>query len=382
MLKQRWLLPSISEVLDNLTAEESRKAEAHAQTDKIERSLAEFGIEAQVRDVRPGPKFIRFGLKPGSNTQISQIKKLEQDLNVVLKGQLVALEDPSPAYPYLSFVIENYKANIVQLRRVLEAPQFNKMTGAIKIGLGIDTSGQAVVIDLATLPHLLLGGTSGSGKSSCIQAMIVSLLCTYPPDTVQFVMIDPLQVELENSYSNIPHLLWPILTDTNQVLQGLQDINEEIEARYKQLTRFQVRDITAYNSKLTETGQKKMPYLVVIIDNLFDLMMWASKDVEKSITPISRKARAAGVHLILATLRSNVKIVAGSIKANFPARIAFRTADHTDSRLILDKAGAEKLTGPGDMLYRAPHSNDIQRVQGAYVSEQEIKRVVDYWRQI
>jgi S-DNA-T family DNA segregation ATPase FtsK/SpoIIIE len=250
--------------------------------------------------------------------------------------------------------------------------------GAVKVPLGIDTFGRPLIIDLTSLPHLLIGGTTGSGKSTCLHAIIASLLCTYTPAEVQLLLVDPLRVELER-YQGIPHLVAPVVTQTAQVLALLLQTVEEIERRYQMLARAQVRDIATYNDNLP-AGQPPLPYLLVMIDNLFDLMLNAPKEIEQALTRIAQKARGAGIHLVLATLRSNVATISGSIKANFPARIAFRMADRAESQLILDTGGAELLFGQGDMLFKAPGTALLQRLQGIYVSEYELNRIINFWR--
>lgn len=377
MANQQWRLPPLAEILDSVPAEMDGDM-AREQSQIIEQGLADLGVPAQVRNIHHGPRLTQFSLKPQSSAEVSQIKRLEQDLAVALSGALVQIDEPTPEYPYIVVVVQNEQALGVTLRQALESPLFNRLRGAVKIPLGIDTFGRPLSIDLASLPHLLIGGTTGAGKSTCLHAMIASLLCTYTPDEVQLLLIDPLRVELDR-YQGIPHLVAPVVTQTAEVLALLTRTVEEIERRYQELARAQVRDIAAYNGNLP-TGRPSLPYLLVIIDNLFDLMFHAPKDVEQLLTRIAQKARGAGIHLVLATLRSNVATVSGSIKANFPARIAFRVADRAESQLILDTGGAELLFGQGDMLFKAAGTGHLQRLQGIYVSEHELNRIVNFWR--
>ncbi len=371
-------LPPIAQILDDFTPD-TNQTEVRTQALLIEKTLADFGIVAQVRNFHCGPRLTRFSLKPETAKQISQIKRLEKDLAVALSGTLTRLEEPRQDYPYLGLVVENYRKPEVKLRQILESSLFEQHRGQVKIGLGLNTFAQPMVIDLAALPHLLIGGATGSGKSVCLHAILAGLLCTYPPAALQLLLIDPLQVELER-YNGLPHLVTPVVSQPSQILEALEAIIEGMEQRYRHMAQFQARDIAAYNQKAAQIGQKQMPAMVVIIDNLFDLMMNAPKEVEQALTRIAQKARGAGVHLVLATLRSSVSTVSGAIKANFPARIAFKVADSAESRLILDSGGAEKLLGEGDMFYKAPHTSLLERVQGVYVSEAELERLLRFWK--
>lgn len=352
------------------------ETEAHAQVEIIEKTLGELGIAAEVRNIHYGPRLTQFTLKTGHPGEVANIIKAEADLAVALSGSLAQIEEPDPRYPYLRIIVENHGRPDVRLRRILESPTFQHAPGAIKIGLGLDTFGGAVVIDLAGLPHLLIGGTTGSGKSVCINATIASLLSVYRPEEVRLLLIDPLRVELEK-YEGLPHLATPVVSRTRDVPDILNQVIEEIERRYITFSQAGVRDIAAYNRQ----AARKLAYLIIIIDNLLDLLQVASKDIEQALTRIAQKARGAGVHLILATVRANTGTVSGTIKANFPGRIAFRVTDRAESQQILDAGGAEKLLGQGDMLYKSPQTNFIQRVQGMYVTEEELQRITHFWRQ-
>ncbi len=379
MIDQSGPLPPINKILDEAAAGDGAlKAHGHSQARLIEKTLAEFDLVAEVRNIHYGPRLTQFSLKPDSDVPISKIKRLETDLAVALSGALVDIQEPLPTYPYVTVVVENYRQPQVKLRQVIESAAFQQKEGALKVGLGLDAFGQPVVIDLAAMPHLLIGGATGSGKSVCVNAIIASLLCTYPPAALQLLLIDPAAVELK-IYHDLPHLVAPVITETDWVLDALTGVVQAIDRRYRRFAQLQVRDIAAYNQKAPQAGQQPMPYLVIIIDNLVDLMIDAPKDLEQVLTRIAQKARGAGIHLILATLRTNVTTLAGSIKANFPGRIAFRVVDKAESQLILDMAGAEKLLGQGDMLYKSPAAGRLQRLQGVYVAEAELKRIVDFW---
>lgn len=375
--RRRGRLPPLAEMLDAGSPARD-EATARAQAGLIETTLAEFGLPAQVRNIHYGPRLTQFSLKPKAATPLAQVKQLEPDLAVALAGALVAIEGPTPDYPYIILVVENYQSAPVKLRPVLESPAFQRRKGALKLGLGLDTFGEPVGADLAALPHLLVGGMTGSGKSAGLHAAIASLLCLYPPQRLQLLLIDPLEVEFKR-YNGLPHLVASVVTGRLQALEALQQTVEEIEERYRTLSKAGVRDIVAYNEWAGASGRAGLPYRVIVIDNLFDLMMDAPRDLEQAMARIAQKARGAGVHVIMATVRSNVDTVAGSIKANFPGRIAFKVANRADSQLIIDAPGAESLLGQGDMLFRAPEAGRLQRLQGVYVSEQELDRIINFW---
>jgi S-DNA-T family DNA segregation ATPase FtsK/SpoIIIE len=367
-------------MLDQFSASPD-KSKAAEQSQVIEQSLADFGVEARVRNVHFSPRLTQFSLKLGSTTEVSHIEKLEQDLAVALAGNLVKIEGPDAGYPYLRLIVKNRQDSSVKLHRILASSTFGRFQGQLKVGLGLDTFGAPVIIDLAELPHLLIGGTTGSGKSVCLNAMVASLLCTYAPNMVRLLLIDPNYVELEK-YNGLPHLLVPVVTRTEAVLPVLEQVLQEIERRYSRFSQLQVRDLAAYNHQARQTGRDPLPYLVIFVDNLFDLMIDAPGEIDRALTRIAQKARAAGIHMVLATLRSTVATISGSIKANFPGRIAFKVTDSAESRLILDVSGAENLLGEGDMLYKSPQTHQVQRVQGNYVSERELLRLIHFWRSV
>jgi S-DNA-T family DNA segregation ATPase FtsK/SpoIIIE len=378
MARQPWHLPPLKDILVE-AAVEPDLTPAKQQALVIEKVMAELGAPIQVREVRQGPSLIQFSLKPDPEVKVSQIKRLDQDLSVALSGLSIFFEDPTPHSPYLKLMIPNTQAQTVCLRQILESPLFQKKEGRLKIGLGLNPSGGPVIIDLAEMPHLLLGGMTGSGKSVCLNAMIATLLCTYPPDYLQLALIDPLQVELKH-YIGLPHLFAPVVTRSEQVVELLQTINGELDHRFTTFSKLGVRDLVAYNLTTGRTGKTTIPYLVVVIDNLVDLMLQAAAEVEQPLTRLGAMGRSAGVHLVFATQRSNVDIVSGALKANASGRIAFQMTGSVDSRLVLDEAGAETLIRPGDMLYKAPNTTRLQRVQGVFVSEVELNRLVRFWR--
>jgi S-DNA-T family DNA segregation ATPase FtsK/SpoIIIE len=317
----------------------------------------------------------QFSLKLKSDHHLSRIKQLETDLAVSLSGDLVQIEDPTPEQPSMRLVLQNHRVSTVRLRQVLESETFQRFKGRVKVGLGLDSLGRTIVIDLAEMPHLLVGGTTGSGKSIFLNALVAELVCTYGPDELKLILIDPLAVELKQ-YNPLPHLVGPVITRSARALQVLNWVVQEIERRYQQLVRLQARDIVTYNQKAARAGQAQLPYLIIVIDNQLDLMLRAPKDLEYVLTRIAQKARGAGIHMVMSTVRTQSDTVAGSIKANFPGRIAFKTVTRADSQLILDASGAEGLLGGGDMLYKAPGTNRLERIQSVFVSEDEIKRIV------
>jgi S-DNA-T family DNA segregation ATPase FtsK/SpoIIIE len=377
-MNQHWQLPPINDILDDASLEIDQ-AKAREQVRLLERRLAELGVAAQVRNIHHGPRLTEFALKPGFDVKMAAITRLEKDLALVLSGNLVEIEQPKPDYPYLGIVVDSHRQPDVKLRWILESAAFARGGGALKVGLGLNKLGSPVVIDLTALPHLLIGGTTGSGKSSCLQAIIAGLACTYPPDALQFLLVDLARVELGH-FDGLPHLIAPVVGQAKQALDTLDTIDGKIDQRYREFARVQARDITTYNQKVRQAGRSPLPYLVIAIDNVFDLLLNVPVVVGQIITRMAQRARGAGVHLILATPRARSEAISGTLKANFPGRIAFKVTDRAESQLILDAAGAEKLLGQGDMLYKAPNTTSLQRVQGVHVSEQEVERLVDFWR--
>ena len=389
---QSWRLPPIESVFEEGTEQEISEQDIRERVRIIEETLASFGIEARVKEINPGPAVTQFGLEPGymnskdaqgqpRKVRVSRIVNLTNDLALALSASPIRIEAPIPGRPYVGIEVPNAVKSMVALRGIMESDAFQKHTGALRFALGRDVSGQPVVADLAAMPHLLIAGATGSGKSVCINAIIAAFLATHTPETLRLLMIDPKIVELIN-YNGIPHLLAPVVVELERVVGVLNWATREMEQRYKTFSRLGVRNLVGYNELVLEKGEKLMPYIVVIIDELADIMMTVPDEVERTITRIAQMARATGIHLIIATQRPSVDVVTGLIKANFPARIAFAVTSQIDSRVILDVPGAERLLGRGDMLFMAPDSSKLQRLQGAYVSDHELARLVRYWKGI
>ena len=386
---RKWHLPIINEILDDVTEKAVSEEELRQRARLIEDTLASFGVEAKVREINPGPAVTQFSVQPGflatrdakgnrRKVRVSKIVNLSNDLALALEASPIRIEAPIPGRPYVGIEVPNVAKSMVTLRSVMESSNYYNHTGVLKIGLGRDVSGNSVVIDLAQMPHLLIAGATGSGKSGCINAIISSLLCTHTPDTVRMLMIDPKMVELVN-YNGIPHLIAPVVTELERVIGVLNWATREMDRRYKEFSKVGARNIVNYNKRAEKMGEEKLPYIVIIIDELADLMMMAPDDVERAIARIAQMARATGMHLILATQRPSVDVVTGLIKANFPARIAFAVSSQVDSRVILDTPGAERLLGKGDMLYMAPDAAKLQRLLGVWVNDHELDKIIKFW---
>ena len=366
----------------------------------IEATLAEHSLEVAIEDIRTGPRVIRFGLVPGwvkryresrgfqsretsaLNTEMSRVKVQsilvrEKDLALALKTPYLRLEAPVPGEAMVGLEVPNPSPRTVALRSLVESTPFQKIAakGGLPVAMGEDTGGAPVVQDLSDLPHLLIAGATGSGKSVCINSVVASLIMTNRPDRLRMLMVDPKRVEL-TPFNGIPHLIAPVIVDTDEVLVVLRAIQNEMLHRYKLMEESGVRNIEGYNRKISE----RMPFLVIVIDELADLMMAAAYEVEQSLVRLAQLGRATGIHLILATQRPSVNVVTGLLKANIPARVAFAVASQVDSRVILDTVGAERLLGKGDMLMLAPDSPKPRRVQGAFAHEREIEKLVEFWQ--
>ncbi|MCS7220858.1 MAG: DNA translocase FtsK 4TM domain-containing protein [Anaerolineae bacterium] len=390
--EQEWRLPPIAEVLEEFNDVEISREEIRERARIIEQTLASFGVPVQVVEVNQGPAVTQFGVQPGYiirkgkdgrvekvRVKVSRIQALVNDLALALAAAPIRIEAPVPGRSIVGIEVPNAQMAMVSLRSILESEEFQRMSGPLRIALGRDVSGQPVVADLSTMPHLLIAGATGSGKSVCINAIIATLLCTHTPDTLRFLMIDPKMVEL-TGYNGIPHLIAPVVTEVERVVSTLQWATREMERRYKLFSKAGARNIEAYNQTLRAHGEPVLPYIVIVIDELADLMMAAPEEVEQTICRLAQMARATGIHLIIATQRPSVDVVTGLIKANFPARIAFAVVSQVDSRVILDAPGAERLLGRGDMLFMRPDSSKLERLQGAYVSDRELERLVRHWK--
>ena len=338
-------------------------------------TLDNFHVKAKIINACHGPAVTRYELEPAPGVKVSKITNLADDLALSLAAFSVRIE-PIPGKAAIGIEVPNKELEGVQLREVLENEAFSAAKSKLTVGLGMDIGGQAIFADLAKMPHLLVAGATGSGKSVCINTLITSILFKAKPDEVKFILIDPKMVELSN-YNGIPHLMVPVVTDAKKAASVLNWAVQEMEKRYAKFADKGVRDMERYNKSNPED---KMPSVVIIIDELADLMMVAPHDVEDAICRLAQKARAAGLHLVLATQRPSVDVITGIIKANIPSRISFSVSSQIDSRTILDMGGAEKLLGKGDMLFYPVGAAKPRRVQGAFVSDQEVEELLDYIR--
>lgn len=351
------------------------RRELVSQADVLEDTLASFGIEAKVINVHRGPTITRFEIQPAAGVKVSRIVSLADDLALSLAATGVRIEAPIPGKSAIGLEVANKAKATVYLREVLETDEFLGNISKLAIALGKDIAGDPVIADMMEIPHLLIAGATGSGKSVCLNAIITSLLYKAKPNELKFLLIDPKVVEL-NMYNGLPHLLCPVVTDPRMAAQGLKNIVKEMEQRYQFFAAQGVRDIVRYNEMAQQRGERPLPYIIVIIDELADLMMTSATEVEDTICRIAQKSRAAGIHLIVATQRPSVDVITGVIKANITTRIAFAVSSQADSRTILDMGGAEKLLGRGDMLYLPVGASKPQRLQSAYISEEEVEKVV------
>jgi len=353
-----------------------KKALADTAT-KLQKTLYSFGVSAKVENVTVGPAITRYELKPAEGVRVSKIAKLSDDIALNLAAESIRIEAPIPGKQAVGIEIPNKEKEMVHLRDVLESNEFQDSSSKLSIGLGKDVEGDTVVADIAKMPHMLIAGSTGSGKSVCINTLITSIIYKAKPSEVKLVMVDPKVVEL-SVYNGIPHLLIPVVTDPRKAAGALAWAVQEMENRYQLFAGKGVRDLKGYNESVKEEEYGKLPQIVIIIDELADLMMVAAKDVEDAICRLAQKARAAGMHLVIATQRPSVDVITGIIKANIPSRIAFAVSSQIDSRTILDSAGAEKLLGKGDMLYYPIGASKPTRVQGAFVSDKEVEKIVDF----
>jgi len=383
-----YKLPALSLLAgeDKMKKEKDREKRIKATALLIERKLLEHRLKVSVKGATIGPVVTMYEIELGEGVRVNQIAAMEQDLAVVVGGRKTRVVSSIPGKPYIGIEVPNDDRVMIRLRSILDSEIFSKHSAGLPIALGQNVEGTSFAANLVKMPHLLVAGTTGSGKSVGINTIIVSLLFTLRPDEVKFLMIDPKGNEF-NIYEGIPHLLLPVVVDSKKAAKTLMWAVNEMEERFHRLAENMVRDINSYNEKIdkinnnlanAEHHMKKMPYIVVVIDEFADLMMVAGKDVEIAVSRIAQKARAVGIHLIIATQRPTRDVVTGLIKGNLPVRIAFRVASALDSRTILDSNGAEMLLGNGDMLYIPPGSSEATRVHGAYVSTEEIKTVVKF----
>ncbi|KAB2337569.1 DNA translocase FtsK [Cytobacillus depressus] len=355
----------------------------HANAAKLERTFQSFGVKARVTQVHLGPAVTKYEVHPDVGVKVSKIVSLHDDLALALAAKDIRIEAPIPGKSAIGIEVPNSEVAMVSLREVIEAKQYENQDAKLLIGLGRDITGESVLAELNKMPHLLVAGATGSGKSVCINGIITSILMRAKPHEVKLMMIDPKMVEL-NVYNGVPHLLAPVVTDAKKASQALKKVVNEMERRYELFSHTGTRNIEGYNDYVKkhnaeEDGQQPLlPYIVVIVDELADLMMVASSDVEDAITRLAQMARAAGIHLIIATQRPSVDVITGVIKANIPSRIAFAVSSATDSRTILDMGGADKLLGRGDMLFLPVGASKPVRIQGAFLSDEEVEDIVNF----
>ena len=389
-----WQLPSL-ETLAPPEPHQIDPSAVAAMSEDIKEALAEHGVYVDVEDVKAGPRVIRFGLVPGyvpqrtgkngeparqrpSRVRVGDITKRQKDLALALKSPYIRIiETPEPGEGLVGLEVPNPSPGKVLMRSIVEEPEFNKIVqkGGLAFALGQDAGGASLVLDLAAMPHLLIAGATGSGKSVCINSLVASLLMTRPPDELRMIMVDPKRVEL-TPFNGIPHLVMPVIVEPDEVQPALRGLINEMTRRYKLMEETGVRNIAGYNSRSTEP----MPFLVLIVDELADLMMTGGLEVEQQLVRLAQLGRAAGIHMVLATQRPSVKVVTGLLKANVPARVAFAVASQVDSRVILDGAGAETLMGKGDLLLQNNDFPKARRGQGTLVYDDEMDRLVEYWR--
>ncbi|MEX2437860.1 MAG: DNA translocase FtsK, partial [Candidatus Babeliales bacterium] len=338
-----------------------------------------FGIAGSVVAIKHGPVVTLFEYEPAINTKLSKIMALEDDLALALQAMSIRIIAPVPGTPYVGFEVANKDRKSVSFATLARSEKFTNFSGYLPLILGEDTVGRNVVVDLATMPHLLIAGSTGSGKSVALNTMLISLLYKCTPDQLQMILIDPKRLEFA-SYADMAHLLFPIITAPDKSIAALRWVVQTMEERYEQMAEFGVRNMFEYNKMCQTTDHEPLPFIVVVIDELADLMMTTGKEIEDLIVRIAQMARASGIHMIVATQRPSVDVITGLIKVNFPSRISFRVTSKVDSRTILDSSGSEKLLGKGDMLFLNSNAAVLQRVHGAYISDEEIERIAYHIR--
>jgi S-DNA-T family DNA segregation ATPase FtsK/SpoIIIE len=383
-----WELPQMADILEPGTESAVADAQIREQVEIIEHALRSFGAPGRVVEINRGPVITQYGVEPQYVEQrngrrikvkVGQISSLADDLALALAARSIRIEAPVPGRGYVGVEVPNAEVSLVSLRDVMEAQPFTTINSQLRLGLGQDVSGQAIAVDLAQMPHLLIAGATGSGKSVCVNSLVTCMLLQNTPAQLRLLMVDPKRVELTN-YNGIPHLMMPVIVDLDKVVGALQWVTREMDGRYRRFAEVGARNIADFNRRADAAGREKLPYIVVVIDELADLMMMAPDETERTVCRLAQMARATGIHLLIATQRPSVDVVTGLIKANFPARIAFAVASSTDSRVILDTTGAERLLGRGDMLLMSPDAAQPLRMQGCFVSDHELRRLVDFWR--
>ena len=387
--RQTWTLPKVTAILEEGSEQYYSEDLIRKQVRIIEETLSSLGAPARVNEINQGPVVTQFGVEPlfvssrgGKQTKVkvSKIASLADDLALALSARSIRVQAPIPGKGLVGIEVPNEEPMLVSLRDVMESESFARLKGRLRIGLGQDVSGRAVAADLRAMPHLLIAGATGSGKSVCVNAIISAFLLQNTPDTLRLIMVDPKRVEL-TQYNGIPHLLAPVIVDIDRVVPTLRWATREMDGRYRRFADIGARNIEDYNRRVQKTGEGvPIPYIAIIVDELADVIIQAPDEAERVICRLAQMARATGIHLIIATQRPSVDVVTGLIKANFPARIAFAVASSVDSRVILDMPGAERLLGQGDMLFMPPDVSQPLRLQGAFVSDREIERLITYWR--
>jgi S-DNA-T family DNA segregation ATPase FtsK/SpoIIIE len=383
----QWKLPDIKDILVPGSAPTMNEEFIEQRSRLIAETLASFGAPVQVVEINRGPTITQFGVEPlfvetrtgRTKVRVNKIASLADDLALALAAPRIRIQAPVPGHSYVGIEVPNDEMTLVALRDILESEPFQRNTKPLRFALGRDVTGHPIAGTLEGMPHLLIAGTTGSGKSVCVNSILTSFLLFNTPDDLRLILVDPKRVEL-TGYNGIPHLLSPVVVEIDRVIGALQWMTREMDKRYHMFAQVGSRNITDYNAKMKLQGGKRLPYLVIVIDELADLMMIAPGETEQTITRLAQLARATGIHMILATQRPSVDVVTGLIKANFPARIAFAVASNTDSRVILDQPGAERLLGRGDMLFQAPDAASAARLQGVFVSDNEIQNLVEFWR--
>ncbi len=372
---QAWIYPTI-DIFDNNPGKPADRGDVKKNAQVIEQTLDSFGITARIVEINNGPAVTQYALEVALGTKLTKIQSLSNDLAMALAapGGQIRIEAPIPGRSLVGIELPNRSSEIVPLRKVLESPEFRDSKSKVAVPLGFDVSGKSRIGTISKMPHVLVAGQTGSGKSACLNSWLSSILFRSSPDEVRFIMVDPKRVEF-TPYNGIPHLLCPVIVEPEKVVSALKWATQEMDRRLRHFAEVGARNIDSYHEM---SGIQSMPYILIVIDELADLMLFAPSEVEDSIVRITQMARAAGIHLVLATQRPSVDVITGLIKANVPTRVAFAVASMTDSRVILDSPGAEKLLGKGDMLYIPPDLAKPVRIQGCWVSEGEITRLVNF----
>jgi len=386
--RRKFTLPPLN-LLNESEGPVLTDAEIREKSRIIEETLAQFGLPVEITEVRVGPTITQFGVSPGfversgdrrRKVRVSQINTLANDLALALAAPRIRVEAPVPGRSIVGIEVPNNKVQLVGIRETMESEDFCKLNSPLAFTLGRDVAGEPVVADLATMPHLLIAGTTGSGKSVCIKALAACLIYNNTPDQLRLIMIDPKMVEMVR-FNGLPHLYGRVEVDLERVVRVLRWVALEMDDRYKRFAAATARNLDDYNRAMKRKGEPILPRIVVLVDELADLMMLAPDEVERTLCRIAQMARATGIHLVVATQRPSTDVVTGLIKANFPARISFATVSQVDSRVVLDMPGAETLMGNGDMLYLASDAGYPVRVQGCFISEEEVEQVVKFWRE-